>query len=296
LKRRFIIAKSSRQLSPNRVLQDPKQKRLFSQRDLRDLFTLKSDDGSVIQGGQGVTELGTITKGQGVIHPEAIAGKSRGDDDDGDDDMETLETVMKSKGLAGVFDHDFVDRSDINKSLAVREMEEQAAKVAAEAVKALKASTSNSRDRFQPTYTGSEETAAGRFGHGNFVSRKSCGVLGRNSADRNFGSAGISQRDGATPTSSKSLLAGLKGMQTTPDSSTAGSTDVDATTTSSYAALLQRIRVYLQRCGGYREGGGPTTDEVLKEFDDVPPNDAAIFRRLLKSVANVERGRWRLTT
>ena len=37
----------------------------------------------------------------------------------GNDDMETLETVMKGKGLAGVFDHDFVDSSDVKKSLAV---------------------------------------------------------------------------------------------------------------------------------------------------------------------------------
>jgi hypothetical protein len=57
-----------------------------------------------------------------------------------------------------------------------------------------------------------------------------------------------------------------------------GAVDADA---SRYAALLQRIQTFIKRDGGYRGDGGPTTDDVLKEFDDVPPSDATIFRRLL---------------
>eukprot|EP00957_Ditylum_brightwellii_P212233 15367115-Ditylum_brightwellii.AAC.1 len=49
----------------NQVLQDPRQRRLFSQRDLRDLFTLKADVGSVAKGGDGCTETAAITKGAG---------------------------------------------------------------------------------------------------------------------------------------------------------------------------------------------------------------------------------------
>ena len=267
----------------NKVLQDPKQKRLFSQRDLRDFFTLKADDGSIIKGGQGVTELGTITRGKGVINPEELA---RGNGADDDDDKETLETVMKSKGLAGVFDHDFVDRSDVKKSVTVREMEDTAKKVAAEAVKTLKASAQENRDRFQPTYTGSEETSAGRFGHGGMLARRSSSsILRRQETENSFGGAGVTRRDSGAAPSSKSLLAGLKGMNPTNGG------DKDA---NRYADLLKRVQTYVRRCGGYRQGGGPTTDEVLKEFDDVPADEAAVFRRLLSSVAKVERGKWRL--
>ncbi|KAI2497754.1 hypothetical protein MHU86_16749 [Fragilaria crotonensis] len=269
----------------NRVLQDPKQKRLFSQRDLQDLFTLKADDGSVIRGGQGVTELGTITKGQGVVDPEAVASRNKVDDDDDNDDMATLETVMKSKGLAGVFDHDFVDTSDVKKSLAVREMEEKAKQVAAEAIKALQASAANKRDQFEPTYTGSEETASGRFGHGGMLARMPNSSFGRQGSGNNFAGAGINRRDSNGAPSSKNLLASLKGMA---QSSSGGVVDPE---TSRYAALLQRIQTYIQR-NVYR--GGPTTDDVLKEFGDVPPSDASIFRRLLNSVAKVDRGRWSL--
>lgn len=37
------------------------------------------------------------------------------------------------------------------------------------------------------------------------------------------------------------------------------------------------------------------TDNLLKELSDVLTSDVAIFRRLLKSTAAVERGRWLLT-
>ena len=47
----------------NRVLQDPRQRRLFSQRDLRDLFTLKADTGSVRSGGDGATDTAAYTQG-----------------------------------------------------------------------------------------------------------------------------------------------------------------------------------------------------------------------------------------
>ena len=52
----------------NSVLQDPKQRRLFSQKDLKDLLTLKPDTNEV-------TETGTITKGGGVVEMNT-SGKS----------------------------------------------------------------------------------------------------------------------------------------------------------------------------------------------------------------------------
>lgn len=69
---------------------------MFSQKDLRDLFTLKADVDSVAKGGEGITETGELTKGRGVVDVDAdIEGK------EAEDNSETLEMVLKSKGLAG---------------------------------------------------------------------------------------------------------------------------------------------------------------------------------------------------
>lgn len=103
----------------NKVLQDPRQKRLFSQNDLRDLFTLKGDDGSLRSGAQGVTDTGRVTRGEGVIDIDERPEENNED---------TLKDVMKSKGLAGVFDHGFVEGSTNMKSQSAQEMEEQAKK------------------------------------------------------------------------------------------------------------------------------------------------------------------------
>lgn len=89
------------------MLQDPRQRRLFSQRDLRDLFALKADTGSLRGGGDGATDTAQFTRGIGVVDPTTDVGNNEdgiGDDDVKDDNEDTLKTVMKSKGLAGVFD------------------------------------------------------------------------------------------------------------------------------------------------------------------------------------------------
>lgn len=263
----------------NRVLQDPKQRRLFSQRDLRDLFTLKADTGSVESGGSGFTETGELTKGTGVVDPdETDSGGVPGATDDNaeKDNVDALQSVLKSKGLAGVFDHDVVDgASNIRKSATIREMEEKAKSVAREAAKALKESASGS-EAFQPTWTGSEETQNRRFGGNRTVIASSgtsavAGVVSQSS-------------NGSAPASSATLLANLRKRN-----------DPKATgDTSQYTVLLRRVRDFVRRNGGQRAGGGPSTDDILREFDSVPSSDAAIFRRLLNSVAYVDNGRWRL--
>ena len=101
----------------NKVLQDPRQRRLFSQKDLKDLFTLRADNGSLIAGGDGSTETSELTRGDGYVDPDEVASKKSPSDDG-----ETMRTVLKSKGLAGVFDHDVIESSDINKKSSTREM------------------------------------------------------------------------------------------------------------------------------------------------------------------------------
>ena len=54
-----------------------------------------------------------------------------------------------------------------------------------------------------------------------------------------------------------------------------------------YTKLLKELREYVRL-------NIPTTDEILNEFSSqVSSSDAAVFRRLLKSVASLKNGRWR---
>eukprot|EP00540_Astrosyne_radiata_P000869 CAMPEP_0116849804 /NCGR_PEP_ID=MMETSP0418-20121206/15803_1 /TAXON_ID=1158023 /ORGANISM="Astrosyne radiata, Strain 13vi08-1A" /LENGTH=521 /DNA_ID=CAMNT_0004481621 /DNA_START=27 /DNA_END=1592 /DNA_ORIENTATION=+ len=279
----------------NKVLQDPRQRRLFSQRDLVDFFTLQADDERTTRGGHGVTQLGEITRGEGVVDLTArqkeVLSDQDDDDDDDDDDDETLETVLKSQGLAGVFDHDFVESgSSVKKSSTVREMEERAKSVAEEAARALQKSVQNT-GYFEPTWTGSTVTKSSRFGRSKIPQSHIPESAAGTASDTRFGSASSAGvvRDSSV-VGSKHLLAGL-----------ARTSGVSQTTTQSaqssirkYTVLLGRIKKYIKESGGDRKGGGPTTDDILSEFDSVPNCDAAIFRRLLNSVARVERGKWRL--
>eukprot|EP00522_Entomoneis_paludosa_P018240 CAMPEP_0172448772 /NCGR_PEP_ID=MMETSP1065-20121228/7715_1 /TAXON_ID=265537 /ORGANISM="Amphiprora paludosa, Strain CCMP125" /LENGTH=1206 /DNA_ID=CAMNT_0013200357 /DNA_START=78 /DNA_END=3698 /DNA_ORIENTATION=+ len=236
----------------NKVLQDPRQRRLFSQKDLRDLFTLKHDTGSIRNGADGVTETAEMTKGDGVVDV----------DDPGSGKDETLKDVMKSRGLAGVFDHDFVESSGTAKSATAREMEEQAKKVAKEAVKALQKSVASER-RFTSNLSATQ-TGSMRFG-----------------APSGFGRA---QGIGATSSGSTGLLTSLK--QREASAKLAGTDGPEAMENlSQYTDLLGRIKTFVRR-------QRPTTEAIMQHFSDVPTQDVAIFRRLLKSVAKLQNGRW----
>jgi len=250
----------------NKVLQDPKQRRLFSQRDLRDLFTLGADTGSVRSGGDGITETSKVTRGVGVVD----AGTDLSEENDNDDNTETLKKVMKSQGLAGIFDHHSVEFEHKRKSTTVREMEEHAKRVAKEAVEALKKSVSTN-DRFTPTWTGSDDTKPSRFGP------STSGGAG-STVGAGFG-GGLSVASG--PISSTSLLASIRAKAATAESG--GKCEPD----KQYAKLLVRVQEYVRQ---YR----PTTEELLSEFGDIPDAEVAVFRGLLKSVARINDGRWQL--
>lgn len=254
----------------NKVLQDARQRRLFSQKDLKDLFSLKADNGSLISGGDGLTETGELTKGDGYVDPDDDPS-TKGSSDDG----ETMRTVLKSKGLAGVFDHGVVENQDAVKKASVREMEAKAKRIAQEAAGALQESVAEQQS-FTPTWTGSVETQSGRFGS----SRPMVGDPPSNGAAATR--AGISMS--SAKASSGSLLASIR--ERSQDVSTTGESRTNGNT-KQYSDLLKRVRDYVKH-------HAPTTDEILDEFESVSNYDAAIFRRLLKSVAKFSGGRWRL--
>lgn len=213
-----------------------------------------------------MTDTGKVTRGVGVVDFDQDVGTA---DDDND---RTLRKVMKSKGLAGVFDHHYLEEDASRKSITVREMEEQAKKVAREAARALEQSLP-SLDRFTPTWTGSEETK--RFGNDGETAAASGSMMMRTTSGLTQGSV-----------SSQNILSSLRQQNQEVESS--GQDGAGANEESQqYAELLVRLKDFVRR-------RSPSTDEILQEFDSVPNCDVAIFRRLLKSVANIDGGRWYL--
>lgn len=221
----------------NRVLQDPRHRRLFSQKDLKDLFTLKADNGAILSGGGGMTETSQMTKGAGYVDPQ-----EEGSSDNEKDDGEIMKNVLRSKGLAGIFDHGAVESNDMNKRQSVREMEDKAKNIAREALQNLSQSV-RGQDTFNPE---------SRFGG---HAAQSSGLLST-----------IAQRTGEI------------------NDSTAVSKSGDM---KQYTKLLKDLQEFVRL-------NIPTTDEILEEFaTQVSSFDAAVFRRLLKSVAILKNGRWK---
>jgi hypothetical protein len=240
----------------NQILQDPKQRRLFSQKDLRDLFTLKVDSNNT-------TETGELTKGGGVMEISHSTDLIHDDKESQPcDNNSTLKVVIKSKGICGVFDHDFVEEPSAGKKpLSVIEIEDNARKLAMKAVLALKASSQNQKC-FEPTWTGSEETRP------------------------------YERVDKQPMSSSTSLIANLQNrrVQIASNGQSGLEGPVQDAETAKYSGLLLRMKNYIRRTMA-----GPTTRELLAEFKDVPNCDAAVFRSLLRSIATIKDGKWILS-
>lgn len=109
-----------------------------------------------------MTDTAKVTRGIGVLDPESdLGGKAARNDDNNN----TLRKVIQSKGLAGVFDHHYLEEDSSRKSITAKEMEEHAKRAAWDAAKALEKSLEqSSRQRYEPTWTGSKETAAKNSG------------------------------------------------------------------------------------------------------------------------------------
>jgi hypothetical protein len=220
----------SRTALANKVLQDPRQRRLFSQTDLKDLFTLKADNGSVISGGDGLTETSELTKDDGYVDPDKDPSKETARDDG-----ETMRTVLNSKGLAGVFDHDVVECNDVIKKSSIREMEAKAKKIAKEALNTLEESVAG-QNSFTPTWTGTAKTQTGRFGE-NRPGGAISSIFNAKSS-----SAGVGTSSSAA--TSSNLIASIR--ERDEEIKAVGKPD-QRKNTKQYTELLKRIRDFVRR-------------------------------------------------
>jgi DNA excision repair protein ERCC-6 len=272
----------------NQVLQDPRQRRMFSQKDLKDLFTLKPDVSDMDTDG-GVTETGELTKGRGVVHTVDVNEYDINEKNlyNTKDNKDTLDEVLKTKGLAGIFDHDIVDQPFAKKSMTAREMEQQAKQAAARAADTLRKSSQESV-LFTPTWTGTSDTDPRRFGGVVKNSKMQSSFQPSNIAsyDRGFGGAtsvGIGRSAGSRVASSNALLSQVRQRRqevqevATPSISSSSGED------SKNVKLLKRIRDFIEQYN-LKVGDGPTTTELLTHFngENIEP---AMFKIMLKSLA-----------
>ena len=144
-------------------------------------------------------------------------------------------------------------------------MEHDAKKTALKAAVSLQESSKNVT-LFTPTWTGSDETRQPTFAAA--------------------GAGGPSTK----MTSSSALLANLQQKRMQIAASSKKETNEADVGSKKQGELLLRLRKYLRRKAS--NGGGPTTRELLKEFKDVPDSDAAVFRKMLKSIAVIKNGQW----
>ncbi|GMI08221.1 hypothetical protein TrLO_g380 [Triparma laevis f. longispina] len=265
----------------NKVLQDPRQRRLFSPGDLKDFFTLKAEQSTVADGGDGITETGDLMRGVGVVTGKekkrekkaqavSVAGPDGVEERAPTDTQKTLKAVLNSKGLVGVFDHDFVDTSS-DKSQHFRKLEDEARTIAAEAKKSLKESVAGPAPLGQPTFTGKFGGAGSGAGAGG-------------------GSSKLLQRIQAR----RREIAGEGAAGRAVDLEVDQEETIGKAIKEKYATLMKRIRNYIIEKGGEVNNGGPTTKQLLDEFRDVPDSEAAVFKRMLHQLGRLEKGRWRL--
>ena len=112
----------------NQVLQDPCKKNcLFSKRDISDLFILKVDNI-----GDGYYKIEEKTKRNSV----ADLGKDTTSSyqTSNNDNFDSFYTVLKTKGITGVLDHDFVDNQPSYKKFLLTYKTEEYAKCVAKGV------------------------------------------------------------------------------------------------------------------------------------------------------------------
>lgn len=251
----------------NKILKNPQQKRFFRSRDLRDLFTLREEDGN-----GGATETSAIFKDIPDAEPAAPAADER-EQEAADEEISVLKSLFDAQGIHSAMDHDAIMNANEGET---RRFEQQAAQVAQRAAEALRRSRMlRSRESVSvPTWTGRSGTA----GAPSSVRRKFGGAanprLRGNTAAAAF-TAGLS----GVAMSSADVLARIRGTEAEAAREGLQSRGVPA------EMLIRRICSFLQL-----RGGTATSDEIVENFkDSIPPGELPLFKSLLKEIAVLER-------
>uniref|UniRef100_A0A061RWX5 DNA excision repair protein ERCC-6 n=2 Tax=Tetraselmis sp. GSL018 TaxID=582737 RepID=A0A061RWX5_9CHLO len=302
-----------KQFLTNKVLSDPKQKRYFTAKHIRDLFTLEEAASSrteterIFEGlrrgddpledslplgrrgaGGGTTgraaedALGRPLNPSGSstsLDPERSAdgGPETGGTSEDVADNKILKDLMEGSGLRSALDHIKIEGATEQDKTVI---EQEASRVAEQAARALRESRldlqRSGRDVSAPTWTGRNgSVGAPRFG----ASRSSSGRIG------------IFGNHGTTAPSSSAVLARIRSRQQ-------GESERDQTRTQRQSddficdvddaqQLLSRIISFMESSGGRVKG----TALVAAFQDGLPVEKMPLFRQLLKQVAILQRRR-----
>jgi DNA excision repair protein ERCC-6 len=271
-----------KQFLSNKVLSDPKQRRFFKKKQMRDLFTLADDSEDVINTETGLLFGGTSARervglpGANVGSGEAFRDKGkcesggsagRGDEDDdvcgGARLLQSLfDNPDGTNGLRSAMNHDDVvnaGTASVDVSLMQYEADKVAAIAAAEVARSARARRGNSVS--EPTWTGRSGLAG--------IPRVKTSSLS------NVGGVGIGggllqrikNRESGIGSSGVALLQGMAG--------------------SEKEGLMQSIVTFLNSCGGEAMSG-----VVVAKFEGrvgAGRESLAVFKAMLKRAAILKR-------
>lgn len=259
-----------KQFLTNKVLTDPRQRRFFKPKDMRDLFTLGDDE-------EEGTETGDIFSGTGAR--EVKAGDVDRGGDDGEPNNDTQDKKKEQTGNASLLnsllddDDDGVLHSTINHDDIIGAgtkvddaslIEHEADCIAQEALEEVKRSAEQRQQQSvaMPTWTG-------RSGLG--------GLVGRGGGDLSEGKSNVPK--------GLSLLSKIKareGLNGTVASAPAGGTS------SEIGGLMADLIEFFKE-----RNGEVTSDEVVNRFQERVEQSgqgSQVFKSMLKRVAKLVRG------
>eukprot|EP00177_Eucheuma_denticulatum_P007149 GFKZ01012998.1.p1 GENE.GFKZ01012998.1~~GFKZ01012998.1.p1 ORF type:complete len:1086 (+),score=175.22 GFKZ01012998.1:92-3349(+) len=256
-----------KQFLTNKVLNDPRQRRFFKQKDIKDLFTLGGEDehgtetGDIFSGTSAKEQTGPRAAASGKDDSEGIGQRSDAKNPE-EGNASLLNSLLDDSGdgaLQSTMNHDaiLVAGTEVADASLV---EHEADAVASKALEELKRSAHRRRREGVgvPTWTG-------KSGLAGFVSSRQSGGGGSSKAASLL--QRIRQREGA---------------------GAAGNGVAENGNMSASATLLHDIIQFFRR-----NGGQSTSGDVVKYFQarvESDPNGAQGFKSLLKQVAVLKRG------
>ncbi len=244
-------------LLSNRVLEDPKQKNLFSKSQIQELFTLTEDEAYLAKTTE--FEFDTLPK-EGSINLSKPAPFSESElneqplESDENQDRVVLKALFDGEAITGVYNHSYLEPGNTTKSLSHNQY--QIEKVADEFVeKAVKALQSSAVSYLNDAPSGTDKQL---FGSNALIT------------------SGVSSYDIISH-----IRTNLK----------EGNHPTDSATVAKPLSLSERLKQRLLQL--FEAKGEMSSQEVLLHFKDLGDQYAPIFKETLRSVAVLQGGKWK---
>lgn len=320
----------------NKILKDPQQRRVFKAKDLRDLFTLneekhesKTETSTLfaelsnveLSNGSQATEFpmpGSGRENENASKPSSGVGEASMEGDDShEDDSHILKCLFEANGIHSALNHEVIESMNDLEKLKV---DNESARVAQQAAAAVMQSRLQRRgdNVAVPTWTGRSGAAGApvavrrRFGstmNSRFTASSTSGSnqVGSSAGGSSRPEALVAGVGNGSAMSSTDVLARIRGRVVSGVGSASpntygmqnGSRDGDRSGGHTPVrigreppSLAEQLRAFIER-----RGGSVSSTVIVTEFkDNVPANNAAYFRQVLKEVAVLRKeggeGRW----